>query len=194
MAQNKELVSSFRPKVSGAVSYAPLGTKIPTDAVSELDSKFVSLGYISEDGMTKSSDFDSDTEKAWGGDVINNIFNGKTVTFEFKLIEVLNKAVNEAVFGKKNVEGDLKTGLTVKDTNAEPENYIWVVDMVGKNSALERVVIPSASITDMDDLTFATSESAGYDITITAQPDENGVTNTTYITLPNGTTDTLEDE
>ncbi|WP_276804564.1 phage tail protein [Lactobacillus hominis] len=184
MAQNKDLVSTFRPQTAGAISYAPLGTAVPTNAVDELDPKFTKLGYISEDGMTKSFDFDSDTEKAWGGDPVNNIFNGKTTTFEFKLIELLNKAVNQAVFGQNNVSGDFETGITVKDTNAEPESYAWVVDMIGKNGALTRIVIPSALITDMDDITYATSESAGYDITITPQADENGVTNTTYIQKP----------
>lgn len=190
--QNKDLVSAFRPQLSGAISYAPIGTALPTDAVSDLDKKFVKLGYISEDGMTQSADFDSDTEKAWGGDVVNNIFNGKTITFEFKLIETLNKDVNAAVFGMKNVDGEITTGLTVKDTNTEPESYAWVVDMVGKNGALVRKVIPSASITDMDDITYATSESAGYDITITAQPDKDGVTNYTCIKSVTGATTTAE--
>lgn len=181
-------VSAFRPELAGAISYAPIGATLPTDAATELDKKFTKLGYISEDGMTKSFDFDSDTEKAWGGDVVNNIFNGKTVTFEFKLIELLNKAVNQAVFGPENVTGDLDTGMVVKDKNAEPESYSWIVDMVAKNGALVRIVIPSASITDMDDVTFATSESAGYDITITANPDEDGVTNYTYMQTAKGTT------
>lgn len=184
MTQNKNLVSAFRPQTAGAISYAPLGTKVPTNAVDELDTKFVKLGYISEDGMTKSYDFDSDTEKAWGGDVINNIFNGKTSTFEFKLVELLNSEVNKAVFGGKNVTGDLENGLVVKDTNTEPESFAWVVDMIGKNGVLVRIVIPSASITDMDDTTYATSESAGYDITITPQANAEGVTNITYIQKP----------
>ena len=47
-----------------------------------------------------------------------------------------------------------------------------------------RIVIPSASITDMDDTTYATSESAGYDITITPQANAEGVTNITYIQKP----------
>ncbi|MBP2057013.1 hypothetical protein J2Z60_000175 [Lactobacillus colini] len=175
------LVSTFKPDLAGAVSYAPVGTTLPTDATTALDAKFTKLGYISEDGMTKASDFDSDTEKAWGGAVVNNVFNGKTITFEFKLIELLNKAVNQAVFGPDNVTGDLDTGMVVKDTNTEPETFSWIVDTIAKNGTLVRIVIPSASITDMDDLVFATSESAGYDITITANPDDKGVTNYTYM-------------
>ena len=44
-------VSAAKPKIGGSVFVAPLGTKLPEDAKSELDAKFNSLGYCSDDGV-----------------------------------------------------------------------------------------------------------------------------------------------
>ena len=43
-------VSAGKPKVSGAVYRAALGSTLPTDATTSLDAAFKELGYVSEDG------------------------------------------------------------------------------------------------------------------------------------------------
>ena len=44
--QNAKNVTQAKPKVGGAVHYAPIGTTLPTDATTALDPTFKSLGYI----------------------------------------------------------------------------------------------------------------------------------------------------
>ena len=39
-------VSVGKPKVSGAVHWAPLGTSLPTSATAALNAAFVELGYV----------------------------------------------------------------------------------------------------------------------------------------------------
>ena len=51
MANNSSNVSFGKPKVTGGFYYAPAGTPVPTDATTALNNKFVSVGYISEDGL-----------------------------------------------------------------------------------------------------------------------------------------------
>ena len=76
-------VSAAKPKIGGSVFVAPLGTKLPEDAKSELDTKFNSLGYCSDDGVSNNNSPETDTQKAWGGAVVLNLFSGKEDTFKF---------------------------------------------------------------------------------------------------------------
>lgn len=59
-------VSYGKPLTDGAISTAPLGSTLPTDATTKLDTKFKSLGYVSEDGITNENSPESEKIKAWG--------------------------------------------------------------------------------------------------------------------------------
>ena len=111
--QNTNYVTVAKPKVSGSISRAPLGTTLPSDATTELDSAFASLGYVSEDGVTNSNTMTSENIKAWGGDIVYTSETEKTDTFSFKLIEALNPDVLKSVYGDNNVTGTLETGIVV---------------------------------------------------------------------------------
>lgn len=65
MANNKDNVSTGKPKVGGAVFTAITGSTLPTDATTALDAAFKSLGYCSEDGVTNSSGISTENIKAW---------------------------------------------------------------------------------------------------------------------------------
>ena len=144
-------VSAAKPKIGGSVFVAPLGTKLPEDAKSELDAKFNSLGYCSDDGVSNNNSPETDTQKAWGGAVVLNLFSGKEDTFKLKLIESLNVNVLKTVYGSSNVTGDLDTGLTIKAKNEEPEQFSWVIDMILKGKILKRLVIPCGFHYSVDD-------------------------------------------
>lgn len=177
---NVENVTAGKPKVGGAVFRAPLSTTLPTDAVGDLDSAFKCLGYISEDGVSNSNSPETDSIKAWGGDVVLNVTTEKDDTFSMTFIEALNDEVLKMIYGDENVSGDFDTGLSVAANSSELEEYIYVIEMVLKGNIAKRVVIPRGKVTEIGEINYADDDAVGYDVTISGTPDTNGNTHYEY--------------
>lgn len=173
-------VATGKPNIAGAIYRAPLNTTLPTDTTTELDEAFVSLGFISEDGLVNTNTAETDEVKAWGGSVVANLQTSKPDTFKATFIESLNENVLKMVYGDDNVTGTLETGLTVKATSKEQEQFAWVIDMNLKDSA-KRIVIPVGKVTEIGDITYSDGDVVGYETTISAYPDSTGVTHYEYI-------------
>lgn len=174
-------VTTAKPKIGGAIYRAPLGTDLPTDAKTELDDAFESLGYVSEDGLTNANNPESTDIKAWGGDTVYALQTGRTDTFRCVFIETLNTSVMKSVYGDSNVSGTLESGITLKSNNTQMGASSWVVDMVLRGGILKRIVIPNGVVSSVGDTVYTDDEVSGYDVTITATPDANENTHYEYI-------------
>lgn len=180
-------VSTSSPKVTGAVYYAPLGTSLPTDAKTALDAAFKGVGYISEDGLTRSQSRSSNDIKEWGGGVVTTVQTEYKESFKFKMIETLSDIVQKAVYGEKNVTGKLdgaSTSMMVKHNALEPVANAWVIDTVMLDGTLSRIVVPNAKITELGDLAYKKDTAIGYDVTLSAMLDANGNTSYDYYQAP----------
>ena len=175
-------VSVGKPKVTGAVFWAPNGTAVPTDATTALASAFKCLGYVSEDGLTNTNSPETEEIKAWGGDVVLNPFTGKTDTFKFKLIETLNVDVMTAVYGSANITGStLASGVKISANATDIADAVWVYETILTGGVCKRIVVPSGKITEIGDIVYKDNEAVGYDLTVTAHPDSAGNTHYEYL-------------
>lgn len=174
-------VSYGKPLTDGAISTAPLGSSLPTDATTKLDTKFRSLGYVSEDGITNENSPESEKIKAWGGKTVLVSQTEKPDTYQFTLIEVLNLDVLKVVYGDENVSGTLKTGITIK-ANAKPmQARCFVIETLLNGDTIKRMVIPNGVISEVGEISYKDDEAIGYETTIECLPDKDGNTHYEYI-------------
>ena len=176
------LVTAAKPRVGGAISVAPAGTALPTDATTALAGTFTQLGYITEDGLTNSTKISTDVVKSWGGDEVLTTYQGREDSFKYTLLEALNVNVLKQVYGAANVTGTLETGIEIGVlSNIMLPEQVIVADMVLKDGTLKRIVIPAGSVSDVGDVKYSDSDAIGYETTIRAIPDATGHTHYEYI-------------
>ena len=173
MSDAKLVTASSPQQVGGAVYVGPLSTELPSDAKTALADGFKALGYLSEDGLVNSNSPNSETVAAWGGDVVLTTQKSKEDTFKCTLIEALNVDVLKTVYGGDNVSGTLETGITVE--------HAWVFNMILKNGAKKRIVLPRATLAALGDISYTDSAAVGYEVTLNAAPDSSGNTHYEYI-------------
>ena len=178
---NKANVSAGKPKITGAIYRAPLGTTLPTTATEALNAAFKAMGYVSSDGLTNANNASTSNIRAWGGDVVLVVESEKNDTLAFTLLEVLSKDVLSAVHGSANVTGSLSDGIAVEVNADVQEEAIWVIDMILRGNVAKRIVAPDAVISAMADVVYKDDSAIGYGVTLTCLPDSDGNTHYEYI-------------
>lgn len=182
MANKATNVTTGKPNISGAVYVAPKGTTLPTDATTALDTtKFVCLGYVSEDGLENNNEMDVSAIKAWGGVIVYRSLNELDDNFVLTLIESENVDVLKAVYGASNVTVDASGNVTVEVKAEDPVESVWVFELALRNNRAKRIVIPDGAITSRGAITYNDSDVVGYEITVSAYPDANGSTHKEYL-------------
>lgn len=178
---NTANVTASKPKTTGAIFVAPLGTALPTDAKTALAAAYKPLGYCSDNGVTNANSPTSEQTKAWGGDVVLDSMTEKSDSFKFTLIESTNVDVLKVVYGDDNVTGTLKAGITVKANRKEQVEKVFVIDMLLKNGGIKRIVIPKGKVVEVDEIGYNDKAAVGYGTKISAAPDNDGQTHYEYI-------------
>lgn len=148
--------------VTGAVYAGPLATAAPTTAVSALAAGFVDLGYVSEDGVSITSDKSSNAIRGWqGAALLRQVVTEGTLTYSFTLLET-SEATIETYFG-----GTLVAGKISIDPTATGGKKSFVIDIVDGAKSI-RHYIPAGEILSVEAQQIQNGEAVGYGITITA--------------------------
>lgn len=160
--------ADVRVGVTGVVYSVPVGTTLVTDVTTDLtiDVDYTDVGYISDEGVTQAIGEDSTPIRAWGGDEVRTINSTHTVTYQFTMIETSETTLAEYY-------GNYAAGV-VQVKAQQIVRHPWVVDVVDGTENI-RIVIPDGQVTERGDIVFQTEEAIGYQVTITAYPDDTDV-------------------
>lgn len=183
--QNSLYVTAAKPRsAAGSIFSAPRTATVPTDPFTELGPEFISLGYLSEDGITNGVESDTETVTAFGGDTVLTIKTSHQETFTFRPIEK-NAAVLAATWGQDNVtevdDPALGKYLAVAHTSQDADDRIYVIELSLNGGRVERLVIPNGKVTEIGENAIVHTDAQGHELTITAATDSKGVTAYEYI-------------
>lgn len=165
--------SAVRVGVTGAVSVAPVGTTAPASASAAL-ATHVDLGWVSEDGVTRTMPGAGDTEKIRGWQ------NGATIrtirtpsednpSYAFTLLETKIEVIEFAL--GVTVTSAATEGTYEIDTTVTPVAHDLVIDVID-GAELIREHLPRAVVTEIGDTVYSNGEPIGYEITVEAERDD----------------------
>ena len=113
-----------------------------------------------------------------------NMTNAGSDTFTLTLIETLNEEVLKTVYGSDNVTTALEgKDITVSVNGGSDEESVYVFELILKDGALKRIVVPCASVTALGEIKYIDTDAVGYNITLTAVNDSKGNSHYEYIHL-----------
>lgn len=188
-ANSTDNVSSTKGVQGGYIFSAPVGTALPTDYSSALDSEFKVLGFISEDGYTETLETDSEDIVDMNGDLMDSPTTSRVESGQVTLAEIKAETLR-VQYGEDNVI-DENGMITVLHNSNSDVTRSYVLELLLKNGRRWRKVIPMGQSSELDDLTIALSELCARALTIKYLTDEDGNTCYDYIesteTVPEGT-------
>lgn len=125
-----------------------------------------SLGYISQDGLTWSTDTDSEDTPDWGGNVIDSTMSSYSESAKVTFLESRD-SVLKTVYGDDNVTA-VKGITTVRHNANFTKPHVYVFDNIISSTKVKRSIVPEGRIFERDDLSQNNSDLLGYAPTIKA--------------------------
>lgn len=170
--------------ITGGIKFAPIGTATPTDPTSTLNAAFKELGYVAKEGLKLSHDASDDKITVWGGVTIRTIRSDYSATISGTLLSTLDVDVLKTVFGANQVQQ--KSGfIAIKHTSdIAPENVYIVETKDSSSGGRKRFVIPKGQITVSGDVNLSHTEITGFEVSIEALADKDGVCYYEFIETP----------
>lgn len=162
-----QVAQNVNAGVTGVVSYAPLGTALPTTPTAALNVAFSEVGYIHESGVVQNDGRSITKVKAWqNATVVRTLQTEHTLTYALTLIEA--NAISLAAYF------DTYTAGAGKITGATAPHKSWVFH-VDDGTYDIRIVVPDGQVTERGSISITSGDIIGYPLTIEAFPDATGV-------------------
>lgn len=174
------MVSLGKFKVGGYAYWAPSGTALPTDSSTTLAAAFKLLGYLSEDGLTNTTDTDTTEIKDANGTTVMKVITSYAESYQFALLEVLRAEAAKMRYNSDAVTGTDKS-MTIKHQMPSDEDFVLVFEIAMSGNVKDRLVIGNCTRAEFGDRQVHAGDAQVYDITVSANDMGNGVTAIEYI-------------
>lgn len=163
-----------RSTEEGVVGYAytlPTSAVMPKDTKTALPATAEDLGFVSEDGLSISTDRSTEPIKDWNLDDIRLLLTEHSATLTFTIISWTIAGL-KAYFGAENVT-ETADEVVVKINGRDIGNRAWVFNL--KDLARKRrVVVPNGALSSQGEITFVKGEATPLEIELTALVDSFG--------------------
>jgi hypothetical protein len=151
---NVSEIAESRAVATGAISVAPVGSALPTDATTALDAAFKGLGYVGPAGVAHPRAVGTDEQKDMNGDTVFRMQNDFSRTYQAELLQAENVDIKKMIFGSANVVVTAATALhgtqiAVADKGIPGERVSLVVD-VFSGAKRHREVVTIAQPTEVE--------------------------------------------
>ena len=182
IANNARNVSYGKPKYGGVAYRAPIGTPLPESPDEPLDKAFENVGYLNEDGIGLSTDSSTASITDMGGLTVLTTVTSSSETYTLVMLET-NQRAAKARFGDTNVESDELGNMTITHNGLPAEQSSWVFEILLTGNRADRIVIPSASVSEAAEINYNLSDAKGWGVTLAANADSriDGGTAVEYI-------------
>ena len=174
------MVSLGKFKVGGYAYWAPSGTALPADSSTPLAAAFKLLGYLSEDGLTNTTDTDTTEIKDANGTTVMKVITSYAESYQFALLEVLRAEAAKMRYNSDAVTGT-DTSMTIKHQMPSDEDFVLVFEIAMTGNVKDRLVIGNGTRAEFGDRQVHAGDAQVYDITVSANDMGNGVTAIEYI-------------
>ena len=156
---------NVRVGVTGSVALADENQADPGSATSALPAEWISVGYISEDGVVEANTIETDDVKAWqNSEIVRKLITSQETTYGFTMIETNAEALG--LFYGKTVAPAATKHIIGGESTIRYAVCLTVVD----GSQVIRRWMPSAEVTERGEVTFGATDAIGYEVTMTAYP------------------------
>lgn len=174
------MVSLGKFKVGGYAYWAPAGTALPTNASTALSSAFKLLGYLSEDGLTITTDTDTTEVKDANGQTVMKVITSYAESYKFSMLEVLRVEAAKLRYNEDAVTGSDKS-MTIKHQMPSDNGFVLVFEIAMTGNVKDRLVIGNGTRAEFGDRQVHAGDAQVYDVTVSANDMGNGVTAIEYI-------------
>lgn len=148
------------------------GASVPTDATAKMNTlaDFVSLGELSENGFSMSTEVETTDVPGWHGKTVISCINKETNTFKVEFLEINRDSVAKLKYGEKAVTASAEDKGVSKilggKFDAKPHPFVF--DELESNGYLRRTVFKRAVVSGFDEEAHTKGGAVVYGMTFTA--------------------------